>query len=344
VTKLFSAAAPSLAVQGSDRLVSAGGQPFDPRANKTIVYVSRDGVMFVSYTGSSYVEQLPTDEWLVRELTGVDEVVPPAPGSYGGAATWTAARIGALPEWLSVSDAAARLATSLDTAATLRAADEEPISLHVAGLRWNRDDPRAATTCFVGVVKPTSHGYAAFLPPLPRSGQDFEFGEWPDSTLYTGSYMEDVSRELGETFPDAAAWEDTIVQAIRHASQQTPTTIGPNCITASVAASGLDVIRIRFHSIRSHGEMVRRNSTGRPQTVKVAYTPWLVAQNYAAPPFAVTGWGEFDLGPVEVAPTFSTRFRAVIIDPPAGSNGLIAATATPHRKKNPRKQARRKKK
>src|ERR1700692_187490 len=65
------------ALQSSDRLVTRlnTGQdptPFDPLANKTIVYLARDAIVAMSYTGPAYIGQLTTDDWIVQNLTGID--------------------------------------------------------------------------------------------------------------------------------------------------------------------------------------------------------------------------------------------------------------------------------
>lgn len=64
-------------VQASDRLTTRWsgrrlrGQ-HDPLANKTVIYLSRDGPMVVSFAGMAYVGTEPTDNWIARHLAGED--------------------------------------------------------------------------------------------------------------------------------------------------------------------------------------------------------------------------------------------------------------------------------
>src|SRR2546427_10116718 len=46
--------------------------PFDASSNKSIIYWARDAIVCIGYTGLAYVGPLPTDDWIVQKLTGVD--------------------------------------------------------------------------------------------------------------------------------------------------------------------------------------------------------------------------------------------------------------------------------
>src|SRR2546427_11400631 len=46
--------------------------PFDASSNKSIIYWARDAIVCIVYTGLAYVGPLPTDDWIVQKLTGVD--------------------------------------------------------------------------------------------------------------------------------------------------------------------------------------------------------------------------------------------------------------------------------
>src|ERR1700730_6856922 len=77
MTLILSHLSSAFALQSSDRLVTRlnmgrGPTPFDPLANKTIVYLARDAIVAMSYTGPAYIGQLTTDDWIVQNLTGID--------------------------------------------------------------------------------------------------------------------------------------------------------------------------------------------------------------------------------------------------------------------------------
>jgi hypothetical protein len=43
---------------------------FDRASNKTVVYVARNGLLTISYSGAAYVDDVPTDEWIASRLSG----------------------------------------------------------------------------------------------------------------------------------------------------------------------------------------------------------------------------------------------------------------------------------
>ena len=60
------------AFQVSDRLVTqAGGgavRPFDPLANKTVIFRARDGILAIGYSDRAYLDGVPTDVWIAQSL------------------------------------------------------------------------------------------------------------------------------------------------------------------------------------------------------------------------------------------------------------------------------------
>ena len=69
MTLIISQASEGFGLQVSDRLVNRGGVPIDQIANKSILYVARDGIVAFSYTGIAFIEQTLTDQWLAAKLT-----------------------------------------------------------------------------------------------------------------------------------------------------------------------------------------------------------------------------------------------------------------------------------
>jgi hypothetical protein len=59
-------------LQVSDRLTSLdpGKRPWDPLANKNVIYVARNGLISIGYTGAAYIGVLPTDTWIAQTLRG----------------------------------------------------------------------------------------------------------------------------------------------------------------------------------------------------------------------------------------------------------------------------------
>jgi hypothetical protein len=89
VTKILGVLYDNAACLATDRLVSRSRVAFDRAANKNLLYSAPDATVLLAYTGSAYIENLPTDEWIARSITGVQEPSPPLPGTPLGSGTWT---------------------------------------------------------------------------------------------------------------------------------------------------------------------------------------------------------------------------------------------------------------
>lgn len=57
-------------LQVGDRLLSVGDNPWDSKANKTIIVEATNGRAVIGYAGLAHVRAEPTGEWLTRKLTG----------------------------------------------------------------------------------------------------------------------------------------------------------------------------------------------------------------------------------------------------------------------------------
>lgn len=57
-------------VQVADRLVTTDGKRFDPTSNKSLIYLGRNAIVAIAYSGLAYLEGIPTDEWIAQTLWG----------------------------------------------------------------------------------------------------------------------------------------------------------------------------------------------------------------------------------------------------------------------------------
>jgi hypothetical protein len=71
MTLILVRASEQYVTQSVDRLVTTevGGE-FDPKSNKIIVYACKDGIVSIAYTGIAFLGNIPTDQWLVEQITG----------------------------------------------------------------------------------------------------------------------------------------------------------------------------------------------------------------------------------------------------------------------------------
>lgn len=72
MTIILTAVLPDVVIQASDRLVTMQGdyRVHDSTANKSVVYVGVNCRLLIGYTGLAYINDVPTDEWIVEQLHG----------------------------------------------------------------------------------------------------------------------------------------------------------------------------------------------------------------------------------------------------------------------------------
>lgn len=94
MTLIMSSLARREVVQSTDRLVTRGEKPFDPLANKNVVFLAKDGLVCVGYTGPAFLGNPaePTDRWIARVLAQDPSIQDDGHGSislgYGRPARW----------------------------------------------------------------------------------------------------------------------------------------------------------------------------------------------------------------------------------------------------------------
>jgi hypothetical protein len=93
MTQILSLAARGYVLQASDRLVSKRRsghtlKPHDPMFNKHILYVAKDAIVSIGFTGLAYISGVPTDQWLASVLTGEAPQAPQGGEGVGARLSW----------------------------------------------------------------------------------------------------------------------------------------------------------------------------------------------------------------------------------------------------------------
>jgi hypothetical protein len=72
MTLVLSLACPEYVVHVSDRLLTMknGSAAFDPIANKCIVYRAKNAYVSIGFAGIAYIDNKPTDKWIVECISG----------------------------------------------------------------------------------------------------------------------------------------------------------------------------------------------------------------------------------------------------------------------------------
>lgn len=300
MTQIVSQLCRGFVLQVEDRLVMAekrdGADKFDALANKNVVYWARDAMVCMGYTGPAFVENLPTDSWIVEKLTGLN-----VSQSFG-------VRTGRLPQWLDIGRAIKLLERELRMSeiATLK----HNFELVVVGWQWKQGRrglmrTRPAIPMAWLIRKPYGKTFEA-LERLPRHwywspGARFIASPEGKGNL-SQSELEALAGRLRQIPPDlqGRVYEQTIVDAIRTVSERNQY-VGPNCMSVILAPPHLSAfVRVRFFPQERHVARFVEPKFVSPE-YRAAYSPWIVGQGIVMQPEVIIGKGwEVGMGPFKV--------------------------------------------
>ena len=326
MTQIISADSGTCLCLGCDRMVSQavgdGHVPYDPLANKSLVYIARDAVAFMSYTGSAYLESLPADEWIARALTGTFGDDLNAPWQDTGASTWSVTRAGPLPEWYEIGYAGAVLAQRLDPLLpSLLAANIEPTRILATGMKFSSTAPGVAWAPFGMWVTVEDESYRWAFNRSPLS-----IAEFPRSR-FNQEEQDEFGQEVRAAGEDVRTLEDAVIGAIRRGAEKHPGLIGRDVMTMSIDTNRSNVIRIRFASDEVH--TVPYGPTHPESIIPVMYSPWLIGPTLAKPPTQIAGPFPIQLQGNGIISPYTVEF----VDPPGPlPHGLVAAEIEMHRR------------
>jgi hypothetical protein len=290
VTLVLSVATPAYALHVSDRLVSAGGKPFDPLANKTVVFRATDGLLAIGYTGIAFLDGLPTDTWIADELS------EGAASTAGGFIALGSFRIRNLGFSL------------LRLCQKLRHKQFQDFGGEVVAVGWQwQQKRRYSRPRDVLWVLHSGPGALRWNQLVPRSieaqRQVFRMvftGDWP----LGDEEWKRLLTQVGQAGPDWESVEALLVAGIRASSEVRPGTIGGNCMSVLVRPVGYPQALIRFSPITP------RFGSAFDQQIELAYSPWLIAPDAILSPSVSVGGMSTEQGLL----TFSMDFPS----PPQG--------------------------
>lgn len=273
VTLVLTVATPAYALHVSDRLVSKGGAPHDPLANKTVVFRTADGLLALGYTGPAYIGGMPTDTWIAEAVSGAA-----CAGDAG-----EGRRLGTFP----VRD----VGTTLSFLCQRLRSDNQFRSLvgEISAVGWQWDGKReCALVRQVLWVLHRGSGELRWQQIVPRHIPERKkvfrmvvTGDWP----LGGEAWRRLLDQVGAAGPDVESVESVLVDAIREASALRSGTIGSHCMSVRLRPWQSPHALIRFLPNKAH----QAEALG--QVMEVAYSPWMVAPDAIHPPAVhIGGW------------------------------------------------------
>ncbi len=258
MTLVLSVATPAYALQVSDRLVSKGGKPHDPLANKTVVLGATDGLLVFGYTGLAFLDGMPTDTWIADQITGG------ACANIGGAVAY-----GDFP----VRDVGTTL-----VALSQPLQDNEQFRVHggeicAVGWQWSAKRKRSLARDGLWRLQPNRGRlrWSQLVPRhLPARKEVFRMTPTGNWAMSDGSWQELLDR-VGAAGPDWELVEVYLIDAIRAAAEVSPGTIGAHCMSVLVRPGLFPNALVKFVPKSAH------HGTAMGQTVEISYSPWMVA-------------------------------------------------------------------
>lgn len=291
MTQIVSQLCRAFVLQVADRLVtktSASGlsEPFDALANKNLIYLARDAIVCMSYTGPAYVGPFPTDDWIAAKLTGLGPSSHPSE-RFG-------MRTGPLPHWWDIGQAADLLLRELK--ASEIATHKENFELVIVGWKW-----KAGKRPPEGRRQPVPIGWMIRKPygkrfieieRLPRCWY------WKPGAQFLASPEGNSNLSLAELGQLAqkmrqltgAQFEQTIVDAIRMVAARNPS-VGPNCMSILLAPPQLSaLVRVTFFPQEVHPAQFIGSNFVSPE-YPAAFSPWVIGPNLISQPSVLIGEG-----------------------------------------------------
>jgi hypothetical protein len=327
MTLILTEASPGYILQVSDRLLTRGRRrrPFDPVSNKTIVYLARDALVSIAYSGNAYLDETPTDQWMAGVLIGKRL----EPDDLGGLT------IGLRGRRLDIGQSIELLRTELGSAISRLPRSEEPPSLHVviAGWQWNRKHARPIVT---HMVTSTASPSFLYVRPLPRY---WHFRRMPEDKSRKPLYFTPVptSNPLSpeeqakafERLSQAISVDDStqvLIDTIRLAASKQPQVVSEACMCIYLPPPSYRSAQIVFTTPQTQQVAI----TGKvEEELPATFSPWVIGSGLVWAPSIVVGTHTINTGP------FTVKIKAPTVP---GDAGIQAAWSTQPRRPDPQRR------
>ena len=275
-------------LQVGDRLVTLhpGGKTFDPMSNKNVVYLAKDAIVSIGYSGPAYLDDVPTDQWIAQKLRGED---------FAGD-RW-AMHMGRASRWFDIGQSVELLRQQCE-GAFARLPDPVSLELVIAGWQWRRRHARpivweitntASDPRVFEKTAPNRHWYlekpnrfAIYSTPNNNPLSDYDF------------------QAVGERLKSAYSAEQSLsllVDTIRLAARKMPI-VGPHCMSILLPPPGFRKVLVRY--LPATAQEATISTAQKEVTVPAAFCPGIVGPQIAVRPSILVGAWQVQLGPFEV--------------------------------------------
>jgi hypothetical protein len=290
MTQILSLTARGYVLQASDRLVSMRRSPHvleahDPLFNKHILYVAKDAVVSIGFTGLAYISGIPTDQWIASVLTGEPPWAPQGGDGRGTRHTW-------LPRpypsgWLDIGQATNRLrdACAMASSRMSRRERQAGLTIVIAGLqgKWKWESSLRKGTWHH--VRPITNRLIYGHDPIPGVERERLPRYW---FLERGMFVQPspqlplairakLEAELEQLSPlTNTALEGLLIRTIRAVSMDPLRGVGGDCLSVSIAVNRDPIVRIHY------------DPASPASGITDLYTGWIIGPTLVQPPQLIT--------------------------------------------------------
>lgn len=295
MTLILMRASEDYVTQAVDRLVTyQNGGEFDPRSNKAVVYACSDAIVSITYTGIAFLGNIPTDQWLVEQITQRQFDRTRKPAAIGLGQNWEPAE-GLGQTLFRINSALARATKSIPLHWKTQW-KREPFDLLVAGWHWNK---RGRTRPILAAISKganseelrTEYHNRLWHHRRPQ-GKPFIIYGVPKASC-SAAQMQGLKTEItNKTWQDA---ELIMVQEIRR-SAEVHQHVGKHVLTVTLSPPDHARGIVTDHPLDPLFHTIRSSFVGDVQ-VEVHLTPWLVGPGLVQPPSLLSHTELVKLGP-----------------------------------------------
>jgi hypothetical protein len=285
VTIILSLVTSHYSLQVSDRLLTENkGQgryePWDPASNKSVVVLSRDGLISMGYTGPAFISRIPVDGWIAEAITGEDlELRRPRERGFG-------MRLGGAGPTEPLAVHLATVVDRLNRAARIGKLDRT-LSIDCVGLRW-QSLRKPIWPVFARIAWDKDRGaYTRFGMSRRRglweSGRHFLFRASGRSEQTAHAVLRNRLPNIDLLSKEQAA--TTLIDVLRSLPPHDPT-VSKDCLVTTIQHTRPHVL-VRYKPYEIGHALVQRATWN--TVVPASFTPWIVAPGLIAAPQVISG-------------------------------------------------------
>jgi len=320
-------------MQVADRLVTADGKLIDPASNKSLIYLARNAIVAIGYSGLAYLDGIPTDEWIAQTLWG-KEFPRHDDGRAVGHVLGMEGR-----QCIDIGGAIERIRSGCENALRKERVPlkEKFLQITLAGWQWRRVGTRLVSRPILDAVSSElqNGNIRCDVDRLPRHWQyermlrdgkscrPFRMVPIPLATDIPDARTSDLIARLEPIAHLADTARETLIKEIKKRAVSVPT-IGKDCMCICIPFPSSKVLEAEYIS---SGWEPKISAKG--EIYSASYSPWIIGPASLHAPAIILG----EIHKVQLGP-FIVHLRGP--SPPKESGPrLIAASISQNRPPKP---------